>query len=85
MTYKLRKIVRAVRSSSQRRQSWAREIQFVHLEGSNPSKISNDCSASRMLILDVRTRWASTHQMLRMLSFLYEFLAYGPMECRTRP
>ena len=23
-----------------------------------------------MLILDVRTRWASTHQMLRMLSFL---------------
>jgi hypothetical protein len=38
----------------------------VHLEGSDPSPSKiNDCSASRMLILDVRTRWASTHQMLR--------------------
>jgi len=67
MINQLRKIVRAVRSSPQRRQSWAREIQFVHLEGSDPSKMSNECGGSRMLILDVRTRWASTHQMLRML------------------
>jgi len=57
---KLRKVVKAVRSSPQRRQSWAREIQFVHGSG-----ISDDCSTSLMLILDVKTRWASTHQMLR--------------------
>ena len=62
--YKLRKIVRAVRSSPQRRQYWAREIQFVQLGG---SQASGGCSASLMLILDVRTRWASTHQMLRKL------------------
>jgi hypothetical protein len=33
-----------------------------------------------MLILDVKTRWASTHQMLRKLSssyYLYRFSAYG--------
>lgn len=61
---KLRKIVRAVRLTPQRRQSWAREIQFVHLKGGDQSKTSGDSSASHMLILDVRTRWASTHQML---------------------
>jgi len=39
----------------------------MHLEGSDPSPSKiNDCSASRMLILNVRTRWASTHQMLCM-------------------
>jgi hypothetical protein len=66
MIYKLRKIVKAVRSSPQRRQAWAREIQFtIHLESSDPSKISDGSSALHMLILDVRTRWASTHQMLR--------------------
>jgi hypothetical protein len=56
----LRKIIKGVRSSPQRRQSWAREILFIQGSGS-----SDDCSASLMLILDVRTRWASTHQMLR--------------------
>jgi hypothetical protein len=60
----LRKIVKAVRSSPQRRQSWACEIQYVQLEG---GRISDDCSSSLMLILDVRTRWSSTHQMLRTL------------------
>ncbi|KAI0281548.1 hypothetical protein BC826DRAFT_876907, partial [Russula brevipes] len=49
---KLRKIVKAVRSSPQRRQLWAREIQFVQLEG---SQASEDSRASLMLILDVRT------------------------------
>jgi hypothetical protein len=56
----LRKIVKAVRSSPQRRQTWAREIQVVQGSG-----VSEDASASLMLILDVRTWWASTHQMLR--------------------
>lgn len=59
----LRKIVKAVRSSPQRRQNWAREIQLI-----NHSGISDDCSAELMLILDVRTRWSSTHQMLRSSS-----------------
>jgi len=60
---KLRRIVKAVRSSPQRRQAWAREIQFAQVE---ESRVSGDRSASLMLILDVKTRWASTHQMLRM-------------------
>jgi hypothetical protein len=66
--FKLRKIVKAVRSSPQRRQSWAREIQFVQAEENG---ISSGSTAPLMLILDVRTRWASTHQMLRMLIQLY--------------
>jgi hypothetical protein len=56
----LRKIINGVRKSPQRRQSWAREILFIQGSGD-----SDDLSASLMLILDVRTRWASTHQMLR--------------------
>jgi hypothetical protein len=60
---KLRKIVRAVCSSPQHRQAWAREIQFAQVEG---SRVSDDPGASLMLILNVRTRWASTHQMLHM-------------------
>ena len=55
---KLRRIVKAVRSSPQRRQAWAREIQFAQVE---ESRVSGDRSASLMLILDVKTRWASTH------------------------
>ena len=61
--WQLRKVVKAVRSSPQRRQSWAREIRFIQAGGN-----STDCNASLMLILDVRTRWSSTHQMLRMFS-----------------
>ena len=72
--YKLRKIVRAVRSSPQHCQAWVIEIQFVHLEGSDPSNISNDCSTLHMLILDVRTQWAFTHQMLRMSLSLWLLL-----------
>ncbi|KAF8234673.1 hypothetical protein L208DRAFT_1070791, partial [Tricholoma matsutake] len=56
---RLRKIIKGVRSSPQRRQSWAREILFIQGSGS-----SDDCSASLMRILNVRTWWASTHQML---------------------
>jgi hypothetical protein len=61
---KLRKIVKAVRSSPQRRQAWAREIQFVQAE---ERRDSHELSKPLVLILDVKTRWASTHQMLRTI------------------
>jgi hypothetical protein len=67
--WQLRKVVKAVRSSPQRRQSWAREIQFIQAGGN-----SADCNASLMLILDVRTRWSSTYQMLRMFQSLSSML-----------
>src|SRR5712672_172650 len=79
MIHKLQKIIRAIRSSPQRCQAWVREIQFVHLEGSNASKISDDISTSHMhmVILDVCTRCASTHQMLRKLSLSSFVRAHG--------
>jgi hypothetical protein len=54
MILQLRKIVRSVRSSPQRRQNW-----FVEVARTSPGK------PALMLILDVKTRWSSTHQMLR--------------------
>ncbi|KAJ7730736.1 hypothetical protein B0H16DRAFT_1329813, partial [Mycena metata] len=50
----LRKIVRHVRSSPQRRQKWAAEV------------LASGEQKPLMLILDVKTRWSSTHQMLRL-------------------
>jgi hypothetical protein len=52
----LRKIVRHVRSSPQRRKKW------MDIVARSP-----DDSGKKplMLILDVKTRWSSTHQMLR--------------------
>jgi hypothetical protein len=48
-----------VRSTPQRRESWARQIQTANAE--------NGISQQNLiLILDVKTRWSSTHQMLRM-------------------
>ncbi|KAF5345060.1 hypothetical protein D9758_010453 [Tetrapyrgos nigripes] len=57
---KLRKIVRHVRSSPQRREAWYREIQHVYAE------LTAEKSEMKllMLILDVITRWGSTHQMM---------------------
>ncbi|KAF8054682.1 hypothetical protein FPV67DRAFT_1439648, partial [Lyophyllum atratum] len=57
---KLRTIVRVVRSSPQRRQTWAKEIAVMM------NKEDDGKSPALMLILDVKTRWSSTHQMLRM-------------------
>jgi hypothetical protein len=56
----LRKIVRSVRSSPQRRKAWLAEVAVsIH-------KVENALSnAALMLILDVKTRRPSTHQMLR--------------------
>jgi len=59
---KLRKIIKAVRSSPQRRQAWTREIQFARAEDVDDPGINQ---GNLILILNVRTRWASTHQMLR--------------------
>lgn len=64
---KLRKIVRAVRSSPQRKQRWL-DLVSLSLQA---RKITD--RRALMLILDVRTRWSSTHQMMRrVLDFLAE-------------
>jgi hypothetical protein len=55
----LRKIVRHVRSSPQRRTSWKETV-------TNVMKKAGLTDNVLMLILDVKTRWSSTHQMLRM-------------------
>jgi hypothetical protein len=44
------------------------EIQFVQAEG---KVISGGSTTPLMLILDVKTQWLSTHQMLCMLLQLY--------------
>jgi hypothetical protein len=59
---KLRKIIKAVRSSPQHHQAWTREIQFARAEDVDDPGINQ---GNLILILNVRTRWASTHQMLR--------------------
>ena len=59
--WQLRKVAKAVHSSPQCHQSWACEIQFIQAGGN-----SMDLSGSLMLILDMRTRWSSTYQMLHM-------------------
>ncbi|KAI1782084.1 hypothetical protein LXA43DRAFT_977757 [Ganoderma leucocontextum] len=57
---KLRKIIRAVRASPQRRQAWLEEVRR------HPELVkANTSETALMLILDVPTRWSSTHQMLR--------------------
>src|SRR5882762_1002608 len=67
----LRAIVRAVRSSPQQRQGWYNEVKITI------DNIDNVLiSTALMLILDVKTRWSSTHQMCRKLisvicSFIY--------------
>ena len=57
----IRKIVRSVRSSPQRRAAWLREVRNTY------DKIAGGPETALMLILDVKTRWSSTHQMLREL------------------
>ena len=57
----LRKIIRNVRSSPQCRQKWCKEIYIAMNQGDGNDE---DQSPVLMLILDVRTRWSSTHQML---------------------
>ncbi|KAF5317589.1 hypothetical protein D9758_018466 [Tetrapyrgos nigripes] len=58
---KLRKIVRHVRSSPQRRAAWLRQIDEIYSEDNQEIRTYK----LLMLILDVVTRWGSTHQMMR--------------------
>ncbi|KAK0471748.1 hypothetical protein IW261DRAFT_1344152, partial [Armillaria novae-zelandiae] len=57
------KIVWAVCSSPQCKQAWLREVKIA-LESWNDG--ANAMEQALMLILDVATRWSSTHQMLCM-------------------
>ncbi|PCH39151.1 hypothetical protein WOLCODRAFT_110592, partial [Wolfiporia cocos MD-104 SS10] len=55
---KIRRIVRVVRSSPQRKCQWLDEVTLSLRCQADTSK------EALMLILDVKTRWSSTHQML---------------------
>ncbi|KAJ7507999.1 hypothetical protein B0H11DRAFT_2217997 [Mycena galericulata] len=57
---KLRSIIRSIRSSPQRRQAWLEDVKASH-----SFKAGRLGKQPLMLILDVKTRWSSTHQMLR--------------------
>lgn len=57
----LRKIIRAIRSSPQRKRTWLSQV--------DPSSSTHrNNHRALMPILDVKTRWSSTHQMMRKLS-----------------
>jgi hypothetical protein len=58
--------VRAVRSSPQRKQSWLEHV-TDSLRKKNPG--ADRLAAALMLILDVRTRWSLTHQMMSRSQF----------------
>ena len=78
--FKLRKIIRSVRSTPQRRESWARQIQTTNAH-------SGKLQPNLILILDVKTRWSSTHQMLRMscsnpFSFFVNYLIGRALDYR---
>ncbi|KAF7370018.1 Transposase-like protein [Mycena sanguinolenta] len=64
--FKLRKIIRHVQSSPQRRKRWEQAV-----------KTALPTNSVLMLILDFKTRWSSTHQMLRRaLDFRKPILDY---------
>lgn len=63
--FQLRRIVRSVRSSPQRRQHW-----FGEVERMNAQLNSAECRPILMLILDMKMCWSSTHQMLHKFSLL---------------
>ena len=71
----LRKIIRAIRSSPQRRAAWTEQVkislqQMEEALDNVADIISREPLKPLMLILDVRTRWSSTHQMLRVYCYL---------------
>ncbi|KAJ3541549.1 hypothetical protein NMY22_g3845 [Coprinellus aureogranulatus] len=59
---KIRRLIKAVRYSPQRRESWLREVQLAGLR-------------ALMLILDVQTQWSSTHLMLNLREAVDSFTA----------
>ncbi|KAJ8509204.1 hypothetical protein ONZ45_g8603 [Pleurotus djamor] len=58
---RLRRIIRAVRSSPQRRGAWLEEV----ANALRAKTVTTASSLPLMLVLDSRTRWSSTHYMLR--------------------
>jgi hypothetical protein len=62
----LRKIIRAVRSSPQQRQAWFAEVTLSLSQMEHALLVT-----ALILILDVKTRWSSTHQMLHKLPCYY--------------
>ncbi|KAJ7938837.1 hypothetical protein B0H13DRAFT_1851417 [Mycena leptocephala] len=62
---KLRSIIRSIRGSPQRRQAWIAEVR-----ASTAFKAGKLGKQPLMLILDVKTRWSSTHQMLLRSQFI---------------
>ena len=61
--FQLRNIIRAVRSSPQRREAWLEEANAFLQKAAAAVNVDLGCAAT-MLIIDVKTRWSSTHQML---------------------
>jgi hypothetical protein len=76
---KLRKIVRAVRSSPQRRRAWLNEVRLSLSETEN----TLFDEITKMLILDVATRWSSTHQMIHKHYNVYTSSQTNAMFFRT--
>ncbi|KAI3603582.1 transposase-like protein [Moniliophthora roreri] len=59
---KLHRIIKTVRSSPQKRHAWKNEIRLIN---TSRTAAGEKALPELMLILDVKTRWSSTHQMLR--------------------
>jgi hypothetical protein len=62
--FQLRNIIRAVRSSPQQWEAWLEEAN-AFLQKTAAAYNMDLGRTATMLILDVKTRWSSTHQMLR--------------------
>jgi len=60
--HQLCKIVQAIQSSPQHKQAWMNQLKTSPHRCNRPNN-----EKALMLILDVKTRWSSTHQMLRVL------------------
>lgn len=60
MLFQIRNVIRAIRASPQRRQLWYKTVHLVH-----PKPVDGSHHIPEMPKLDVRTRWGSTHDMLR--------------------
>lgn len=78
MRGQLRTIVRAVRVSPQRRRSWFDIVEFSLRHASEKLE-----EVAKILILDVTTRWSSTHQMLRKFCQLFLYVLHSFIEGRT--
>ena len=69
--FQLRKVVQAVCSSSQHKKNWLNQVKSSLMTANDP----NDKIKPLMLILDVKTHWSSSHQMLGMyLLFIYKYI-----------